>query len=205
MDRGPAPGRKAVWRRRWLWVCLPIGLAALGAAWLHDWPVHHFGVVEDGVLHRSAQPNEKGWKRLRDHFGIRTVINLREDRPNEPWAVLERQFCAANGIRYIKLPLRPDRLTGQEVKTIVEAVSDRQCRPVLIHCELGKSRTGIAVAAYRVVAQGWSLQAALAESQKFKKNMEPGYAACLKALAEGKGRRPPATSAVGFGAGKGYP
>ena len=180
-------------------------MASAAAWWFHHWPVHRFAVVEEGVLYRSAEPDEAGWKRLRDYYGIRTVIDLREDEPNEPWAVLERQFCAQNGIRHIKLPIGADRLTDQELKTIVETISDRQCRPVLVHCELGRSRTGIAVAAYRVVAEGWSYQAALAESQKFKSNMEPGYAAYLKELAEGQDWRPSTAPAVGFGARKGYP
>lgn len=205
MHRGPALGRKAVWLRRGLWIGPPIALAALWAAWLHDRPVRHFAVVEGGVLYRSGQPDERGWKRLRDRYGIRTVIDLREDTPNEPWAVSERQFCAANGIRYIKLPIGPDRLTDRELQIIAQTVSDRQCQPVLVHCEHGKSRTGIAVAAYRVVAQGWSYQTALAESQELKENMEPGYAACLKELAEGEGWRPSLASVVGFDAPKGYP
>ncbi len=75
---------------------------------------------------------------------------------------------------------------------------------MLIPCELGKSRTGIAVAAYRVAAEGWSYQAALAESQRFKKHMKPGYAAYLRDLAEGEGRRP-TVAAVGFDAQTGYP
>ena len=131
-------------------------------------------------------------------YGIRTVIDLRENRPNKPWAVLERRFCAENGIRYIKLPIGPERLTDQELKTIVETISDPQCQPVLVHCELGKSRTGIAVAAYRVVAQGWNYEMALAESQEFKKKMEPDYAMYLKELAKGERWRPDIASNVGF-------
>lgn len=175
------------------------------AVCLRDWPVHHFGVVEEGVLYRSGQPDEAGWKYLRDRCNIRTVIDLREEKPNEPWAVLERTFCDENDIRHIKLPVGPDRLTDRELKTIVETISDPQCQPVLIHCEAGSSRTGIAVAAYRVVAQGWNYQAAFAEYQKFKKNMRPGYAAYLKGLAEGEFWRPAVALAVGFEAQKGYP
>jgi protein tyrosine/serine phosphatase len=158
------------------------------------------------VLYRSAQPDEAGWKRLRDHYGIRTVIDLREDAPDAPWAVLEREFCAANGIRTIKLPVGDDLLTDPELQTIVETISDPQNQPVLVHCELGRSRTGIAIAAYRVAAQGWSFEAALAESQIFKKDMEPGYVDYLKQLADGEGRRPALTATtVGLVSGIEYP
>lgn len=165
-------------------------MASATAVWFHDWPIHHFAIVEEGVLYRGGQPDEAGWKYLRDRCNIRTVIDLREEKPKEPWAVLERTFCAENDIRYIKLPVGPDRLTDRELRIIVEAIRDPKSQPVFIHCELGSSRTGIAVAAYRVVAQGWSYDAALAESQKFKNHMEPGYAAYLKQLAGGEGWRP---------------
>jgi len=76
------------------------------------------------------------------------------------------------------------------LRIIVETITDSKSQPVFIHCELGSSRTGIAVAAYRVVARGWSYETALAESQKFKNCMESGYVAYLKQLADGEGWRP---------------
>lgn len=87
---------------------LAILMAGGGAWWYHNWPVRKFAVVEEGVLYRGAQPDEAGWKRLRDLYGIRAVIDLRGDLPDEPRAVLEKRFCAENGIRHIKLPVGPD-------------------------------------------------------------------------------------------------
>ena len=164
--------------------------AACAAVWYHRWPIRHFGVVEEGVLYRGAQPDARGWRRLRDHFHIRTVMDLREDEPNEPWAVEERRFCAANGITYVKLPVGHDRLTDEQLRTVVETVSDPARRAVLIHCELGRSRTGVVVAAWRIVVEGWSCQVALAEWQRYNRSMNPGYVAYLKELDEGHGWRP---------------
>ncbi|MCJ7543807.1 MAG: tyrosine-protein phosphatase [Phycisphaerae bacterium] len=172
---------------------------------MHHEPVQRFGVVIPGVLYRSGQPDEKGWQFLKDKWGIRTVIDLREDTPNEPWAVLERQFCARNGIRHVKLPIGHGGLTDEQLRLIVETISDPQRQPVLVHCKLGRSRTGITVAAYRVVAQGWSYNAALAESQRYKGHMNPPYAAYLKRLAEGYGWRPAVPPAIGRAFPAGYP
>jgi hypothetical protein len=66
-----------------------------------------------------------------------------------------------------------------------------------MHCKLGRSRTGITVAAYRVAAQGWSYESALAESQHYKGHMNPPYRRYLKGLAEGHGWRPAASGALG--------
>jgi len=188
-------------------VVVTTGIAvAVVAAWYHDYPVRHFGVVQEGVLYRSAQPDRHGWERLRDLYGMRTVIDLTEDAPDESSAVLERRFCQESGIRYVKLPIGPDRLTDEELRIVVETISDPKCQPVLVHCELGKSRTGVVVAAYRIVAQRWCYEAALAESEQYKQHMEPGHAAYIKELAEGKRWRPSINgSAVGLGERKRYP
>lgn len=178
--------------------------AGAAARWFHDWPVRKFAVVEEGVLYRSAQPDEAGWKRLRDRYRIRTVIDLREDLPNEPWAVLERQFCAQNGIRHVRLPVGRERLTDEELRIVIDTIRDPACRPVLVHCELGKARTGVVIAAYRIVAQGWTYEAALAEAQRYKKNFEAGYAACLKEFAHAR-QRPSAAAPIGLHAPEGYP
>ncbi len=68
--------RRGLWLLRCLGASLPGPLGILVSVWLHDSPVRHFAVVERGVLYRSGQPDEAGRRRLRDHYGIRTVIDL---------------------------------------------------------------------------------------------------------------------------------
>jgi protein tyrosine phosphatase (PTP) superfamily phosphohydrolase (DUF442 family) len=172
-------------------VALSATAITLAVLWYRDYPVRHFGVVEKNAFYRGAQPEAGGWRRLRDDFGIRTVIDLREDRSSQPWAVAEREFCDRNGIRYVKLPVGSEGITDAELRTIVETVGAPACRPVFIHCELGKSRTGVAVAAYRIVVHGWTLDAAIAEAAKYKENMTAPYIEYLKQLAGGNGWRPP--------------
>ena len=164
-------------------------VGAVGAVvWqrMHDYPVHRFGVVVPGVLYRSAQPDENGWKALYPRYAIRTVFDLREDTPNKPWAVLEQEFCRRNGIKHIKMPVGPYRLTDAQLARFVEVVTRPESQPVLVHCELGRSRTGVVVAAYRIVVQGWRYQAAIADARRYTKTMNAGYAAYLRELAGGQ-------------------
>ena len=186
-------------------VTIVIVVAGVAARQWYNWPVHHFGVVEPGVLYRSAQPDRSGWERLRDYYGIRSVLDLREEAPDEPWAVLEREFCAENGIRHVRLPVQPPGLTDEELRIVVETIADPDCRPVLVHCELGKARTGVVVAAYRIAVQGWSYEAAMAEARRYKKDFgKRGYADYLEGLADGQGSRPAVAKAIGSGADTGY-
>lgn len=178
-----------------LWAVVVVSCLAAGGWIAHNQcePVHRFGEVVEGVLYRSAQPNPDEWRLLHAKYGIRTVIDLREPETDEAWAIFERNFCTQNGIRLVKLPIGPDRLTDEELRLIIETISDPASQPVLVHCELGKSRTGVVIAAYRIVAQGWSDEAAIAESHTYKDPMNPGYAAYLKELAEGRVWRPTTT------------
>lgn len=157
---------------------------------IRDWPVHHFGVVETGVLYRSGQPDRLGWRVLRAEYGIRTVIDLRPDLADEPWAVAEREFCRRSGIELVKMPIGPERLTDAQLQRLLDVVTDPTRQPVLVHCEHGSSRTGVVVAAYRIVADGWSFEAAIAESRRYKPQMNRGYAAYLKQLANETARGP---------------
>ena len=150
-------------------ITVAVAAAAVAAAlWYHDYPVHRFGTVEQGVLYRSAQPDEDDWNILHARYGIKTVFDLRENLPNEPWAVTERQFCQRHGIAYIKMPVGPTRLTDAQLKQFIETVADPSRQPILVHCELGKARTGVLVAAYRIAAQGWSYKSAMADFMRYK-------------------------------------
>jgi protein-S-isoprenylcysteine O-methyltransferase Ste14/protein tyrosine phosphatase (PTP) superfamily phosphohydrolase (DUF442 family) len=162
-------------------------------------PVHHFGVVRQGMLYRSGQPGADGWRWLREEYGIRTVISLRAVRPDAPWSVQEEQFCRRNRIEHIKVPIGTEGLTEEQLAQILRTVSDPSRQPVLVHCAQGSSRTGVVVAAYRIAAQGWSAEAAIAESEEFKRRMNPGYAAYLKRLAAGHGGLPMARASVEAG------
>ncbi len=172
--------------KRIIRLLLIVGLvicAVLAGVWYHDWPVHHFGTVEKGILYRSGQPTEQGWNDLRKWYGIKTVVDLRQDLPNEPWSILERDFSRRHGIKLVKIKIYPGPIEPEKLKQFIDIVSEPQNHPVLIHCEHGSSRTGIMVAAYRVMINGWSYERALKESHKYKKPMNAPYATYLQELA----------------------
>ena len=171
--------------KRTIFILLIMGLGLLtlyGGVWYHDWPAHHFGTVEEGVLYRSGQPDVNRWPILRDTYGIKTVVDLREKLPDAPWAIAEREFCRQNGMKYVKIPIAAHTIEPHELDQFLGLFADARDRPVLVHCEHGSSRTGVMVAAYRVAVDGWSYEQALKESQEYKDTMTPAYAAYLRDL-----------------------
>ena len=168
------------------------GLIAAGVTveWVSEgnYPAHNFGVVRPGVMYRSGQPeDEAAWRALENQSHIRTVIDLREDMPQEKWAIVERDFCVRYGIRHVKLPIDTAGPTPEQFKQFLDIANDPSCWPILVHCQLGKSRTGVMVAAYRMLVQGWSRQDAMADAEKYKDHMDPGYVAFLETLARDGG------------------
>lgn len=115
----------------------------------------------DDRLYRSEKLTTQDLALL-ERTGVRTIINLRFfDRDDD------QQAFDGTAIRLVNTPLltwsiQPDEL-AQVLHTIHEAQKDGA---VLVHCYHGADRTGIVVAMYRVIYQGWSIADAKAEMQQ---------------------------------------
>lgn len=108
------------------------------------------------TLWRSALPDDQGFATA-DALGIRTIVNLRPgvDRPSAPMhAALEH------------IPVWTWHVTDDEILAFLRIATDPAKQPVLVHCQHGADRTGVMVAAYRVVVQDWSKDDAIREMQR---------------------------------------
>lgn len=120
---------------------------------------HSFPAVENfhkvsNELYRSGQPDKEDWQKLAD-FGIKSVINLRDFGRNA-------DKVGNTGIVVYSLPWRAENITEEDLLNVLRLIK-KAPKPVLIHCYHGSDRTGAAVAAYRVVFQNWSPEAAANE------------------------------------------
>jgi protein tyrosine/serine phosphatase len=117
------------------------------------------GRVAPGVL-RGAQPGKDGYATLKA-LGVRTVIDMRTSDS-------EKFQVEAAGMRAIAVPIEMTREGLKEkVDKVVALMADPANQPVFVHCRHGQDRTGIVVAAYRMIQQGWSLTDAETEMQAF--------------------------------------
>lgn len=119
--------------------------------------VPNFAKVSD-VLYRGGQPTAKGYAELKK-LGIRTVVCLRIFD-------LHSRRSAEVGLRQVHISFKPVHPEDEDVLAFLKVVTDPACQPVFVHCREGVDRTGMMVAAYRMVVQGWPRELAIAELRR---------------------------------------
>lgn len=110
--------------------------------------------VIPGRLYRSAQLTGAALRGELTKYGIKTVINLRGLSPDEAWYRDETAVCREMGVAHVDIALWASRLPEpEELDKLLDAY-DHATYPVLIHCQGGSDRSGLAAAIYRIVYEG---------------------------------------------------
>jgi protein tyrosine/serine phosphatase len=106
-----------------------------------------FALVREG-LYRGGQPTPRQIELLHD-LGVSTVIDLRHGSTSEEAATAKRL-----GMRFVRFPFYgPFGADSHFLKSIVEAI--RAGGNVYVHCHVGRDRTSLVVALYRVLVDKW--------------------------------------------------
>ena len=106
-------------------------------------------------LYRGAQPDAAGMKKLKE-LGIKTIVNLRLAHSDAD--EIGGLDIASEHIRID--PFKPDM---DVLVRFLRVATDPNRTPVFVHCQRGIDRTGLAVAAYRIVVCRWTKTQALDE------------------------------------------
>ena len=83
-----------------------------------------------------------------------------------PWHIPpERRKAEKNGIGFVNTPIpaTPFEPSEESVKAALLALSDPSLQPIYVHCLLGRDRTTMVVALYRVYFENWTPEAAWKE------------------------------------------
>jgi protein tyrosine phosphatase (PTP) superfamily phosphohydrolase (DUF442 family) len=102
-------------------------------------------------LFRSSQPDAKDVKALKA-LGVQSVINLRDHHD-------DRRIKGFDAFRLGRVEMNAGKVKPEELLEALRLVRDAP-KPALVHCWHGSDRTGVVVAAYRMIFQGWSREAA---------------------------------------------
>jgi protein tyrosine/serine phosphatase len=124
--------------------------------------VDNFATIEGGPhpIYRGGQPTREGYERLASpDYKVATVIDLRDDYVD--WA---EKVVTGLGMKYKRIGTSAWTVDKAKVREFLTTVADAAAAgPVFIHCRQGRDRTGLEIAMYRVLVQGWSREKAIAE------------------------------------------
>lgn len=128
----------------------------------------NFHTTLPGELYRSAQPTPSQIAFYKKAYGIRTIINLRGENTGRDW--YDREVAAAKelGVGHIDFRMSSRQILSQWDAAALLALLKRAEKPILIHCEGGADRTGLAAALYvAAIAHGNEEQAESQFSPRF--------------------------------------
>ena len=130
--------------------------SARPAAWAR--PVSVKGVPNlhqvESNFYRSAQPEAQGFKILATQYGVRTVVSLRAFNSDAP-------LTRGLNLKLVRFPVHTWHIEREDVVGALRTLRNAtKGGPVLLHCQHGADRTGLIMALYRILFEGWSKQAA---------------------------------------------
>lgn len=106
----------------------------------------HTVVVDE--LYRSAQPSADDIGRYRRTLGIRTIINLRGKNVGTAWYDQEVRASGTQGVQHVDFRMSARKgLTNAEAWRLITLMRSLP-KPILVHCESGADRSGLAAALY---------------------------------------------------------
>jgi protein tyrosine phosphatase (PTP) superfamily phosphohydrolase (DUF442 family) len=119
--------------------------------------------VIDGRVYRSGRLSAVRLEAAIDRYGFRTVINLTGDRTGVAWYDTERAVAARRDVAYHDIDMLATRLPAQpDVARLVDLLL-RAPQPVLVHCDAGADRAGLASAIARLLLDAADLSDARTE------------------------------------------
>ena len=134
-----------------------------------DVKIKNFGQMDDR-FYRGARPKESDLKALAG-MGIKTIIDL-TDNSRE----YEQPAVEAAGLRYINIPMVDKSAPNMDqINEFLKVVNDPETGKFFVHCAGGRHRTGVVGAVYRFNVDGWKLDQALQEMDRFEFNSGYGH------------------------------
>ena len=143
--------------------------------------VHNAGKVSE-QLFRGAQPHPSNLSELKK-LGITTIVDLRSESPHTRDE--ERSRAESLGIRFVSIPVGGfSNPTSAQLAQFFALLRESPPQKIFVHCEYGKDRTGVFIAAYRIAFDHWSADQAASEMLAFgfRCFLHPSMAAFVRSL-----------------------
>jgi len=111
----------------------------------------NFHTVIAGELYRSAQPTAAQLESYIHEHGIKTVINLR-GRNDRDWYTQETAVANRLGVQHIDFRMSASKILSPDRADELLAIMKSAPKPILLHCQSGADRTGLASVIYSRIA-----------------------------------------------------
>jgi protein tyrosine/serine phosphatase len=116
------------------------------------------------TLYRSAQPSREGFMLLDSRASlasgdppIKTIVSLRATGDDSDFV------AKSSALRFEEISFKTWHPEDEDVIKFLRLVTTPALQPVLVHCRHGSDRTGMMVAIYRIVIDGWTKEQAIDE------------------------------------------
>jgi undecaprenyl-diphosphatase len=113
----------------------------------------NFHTVIPNEVYRSARPSPEALERRIKELNLRSVISLSTRKDKDPWLKAERAVTEVHGVDFYLVRLGtfiPSPATLQQLVYLFDTAK----RPLLVHCQAGIERSGLASAAAVLLAGG---------------------------------------------------
>lgn len=118
----------------------------------------NFGVVEPGAVYRCARPGRR-LRGLVETYALTSVLDfergfLSRDLGADSWGIAQVRAAGERSIDYYQFPMSFTRRPLREELLALVTLFEHCRYPLLIHCETGADRTGLAVGLYLMAVRG---------------------------------------------------
>ena len=136
-----------------------VGVAELGGL---RYPVSKYEFkVADGLTRGSRIDDPKGYDKLVQQ-GFKGIVDLTLEGTNDA------KGGKAAGLNTLNVKILDNSApTQKQIRQFLDFATNPRNSPCYVHCQAGKGRTGVAVAAYRMAVEGWPPDKAIAEAKKY--------------------------------------
>lgn len=113
----------------------------------------NFDEVVAGAVFRSGQLRPEHLESAIAKHGVKTVVCLNPGESRE-----EAAICSRRGVAHLTFDMPGSgRGRAEDFAKVLAILADTNRQPVLVHCSAGAYRTGVSVALYRMIVEGWRL------------------------------------------------
>jgi protein tyrosine phosphatase (PTP) superfamily phosphohydrolase (DUF442 family) len=146
--------------------------------------VRNFFRVNEQIC-TGGQPSMENLQKMKEQ-GVRSVVNLRQASEYN----LEEEAAMAKKLylRYFHIPVDKNNLKDEQVEEFLKVTSDRQNRPIFIHCTAA-NRMGAFWMIRRVLLDNWKVEALKPKPAKIGMHEDGGHCFyCFRARDHCQGR-----------------